>query len=183
MMPEDEKTLTIACRTMKNLNYIYSQKNEKEPVEEFTQLINSMLGIVISLREDYFKRSAIAWDDVEASIDSKEKEEFDNLKLKSEGDNVSEGKPELKKINTFSQLMANVRHAFSHNNFTLISGENKVITAIELWNIPQRKENKEINRTWEVTFLEEELLYFINVIFTHLEKTIGTCKELENPKK
>ena len=49
MNPEDEKTLTIARRTRKNLEYIYNAKARKEDVEEFTQLLNSMLGMVITV--------------------------------------------------------------------------------------------------------------------------------------
>ena len=67
MMPEDKEILTIAVRTQKNLAYIYrkSKEGEKEKVEEFTQLLNSMLGMVISLREDYFKGNPVSWEDVE----------------------------------------------------------------------------------------------------------------------
>ena len=53
--PKQDKTLEIAQRTRKNLEFIYAAKEQGKDVEEFTQLLNSMLGMVISLREDYFK--------------------------------------------------------------------------------------------------------------------------------
>ncbi len=55
MAPEDEKTLTIARRTKKNLDFVYLKKLEGENVEEFTQLLNSTFGILICLREDFIK--------------------------------------------------------------------------------------------------------------------------------
>ena len=68
MMPEDRVALTIARRTKKNLHYIYERKNDPS-VEEFTQLINSMLGIVISLREEYFYgQDPVTWNDIELLV-------------------------------------------------------------------------------------------------------------------
>ncbi len=63
--PKDEKTLEIARRTRKNLEFIYSANQQGKDVEEFTQLLNSMLGMLISLREDYFRGSDIGWQRVQ----------------------------------------------------------------------------------------------------------------------
>lgn len=45
--PKKEKTLEIAQRTRKNLEFIYNAKRQGKDVEEFTQLLNSMLGMLI----------------------------------------------------------------------------------------------------------------------------------------
>jgi hypothetical protein len=60
--PGDKKALEIARRSRKNLNFIYAQKRAGADVEEFTQLLNSMLGMLICLREEYFKGRVVAWD-------------------------------------------------------------------------------------------------------------------------
>ncbi|MBV6436815.1 MAG: hypothetical protein AELANPGJ_02087 [Anaerolineae bacterium] len=64
MMPDDEKAITIARRTRKNLDFIYSAKAQGADVEEVTQLLNSMLGMLICLREEYFHGRTVTWDDV-----------------------------------------------------------------------------------------------------------------------
>ena len=110
MLPEDEKTLTIARRTKKNLDYIYKKNAEGEDVEEFTQLLNSMLGMVICLREEYFKDRNILWQDV-ANL---------GLPIINITDKAPTNKsPNLKQTNSFNQLITKMRHAFAHNCFTL----------------------------------------------------------------
>lgn len=65
MNPVDKKALVIARRSRKNLDFIYAQKGKQADVEEFTQLLNSMLGMLICLREEYFKGSEVTWDEVQ----------------------------------------------------------------------------------------------------------------------
>jgi len=65
MNPEDNKALVIAQRSRKNLDFIYTHKKKGADVEEFTQLLNSMLGMLICLREEYFKGREVTWDEVE----------------------------------------------------------------------------------------------------------------------
>src|SRR5688500_18105832 len=108
MNPEDEKTLTIARRTRKNLEYIYKRKSEKEDVEEFTQLLNSMLGLVIGLREDYFKGSQVSWEQVENLGLLKGRNHLKSIT----GKKPSEVRPRLKQVFSFSQLISKLRHAF-----------------------------------------------------------------------
>ena len=67
MMPEndDQAVLILAQRTRENLKYIDEKKSQCEPVSEFTQLLNSMLGMVISLREEYVKGPSLSQEDVQ----------------------------------------------------------------------------------------------------------------------
>src|SRR5690606_8552781 len=101
MNPQDERTLELARRTRKNREYIYAAKEKGENVEEFTQLLNSMLGMMVSLREEYFRGRNVTWDDVA-----------------EQGLLVSESL--RNRANHFSQLISKLRHAFAHNNFELI---------------------------------------------------------------
>jgi len=65
MNPGDKKALVIARRSRKNLDFIYAHKKQGANVEEFTQLLNSMLGMLICLREEYFKGREVTWDKVQ----------------------------------------------------------------------------------------------------------------------
>lgn len=179
MHPKDENTLTIACRTMKNLKYIYAQKDNGEDVEEFTQLINSMLGIVISLREEYFKGSNITWDDVKNNLHDFETNQIESLQTKLQGHICNSDNPNLEQANTFSKLMSNIRHAFAHNNFKLLASTDRKITGLELWNILDG-ENNDKNRIWESIFEEDDLLYLIKVLFAYLEQNLEKCSNLES---
>lgn len=169
MLPEDEKTITVARRTKKNLDYIYACKSQNEDVEEFTQLLNSMLGMVICIREDYFVRSHYEW------------EEIERLHLNSwrpglqlPGKTASRKSPRLQQINSFSQLVTKIRHAFAHNCFEFIPTKNgKDIAGITVWNIPSGKPNNKENRTWEADILETELRDLANLIVEFLESQLG----------
>lgn len=170
MNPEDEKTLTIARRTRKNLEYILEKKASGEDVEEFTQLLNSMLGMVIGLREDYFKGSHVSWDDVK-QIEL----------LSGEGDlrqitgkKATGTSPGLKKINSFSQLITKLRNAFAHNCFELIiSNSSNRITGVTVWNIPSGQDNNPKNRVWEADISEHNLKRLAYLIVYYIEKELG----------
>ena len=170
MNPEDEKTLTIARRTRKNLEYIYKRKSEKEDVEEFTQLLNSMLGMVIGLREDYFKGSYVSWDDVEKSGLLQGKDNLKNIT----GKTASLESSGLQQVNSFNQLVAKLRHAFAHNCFELIADKkSKEITGITVWNVPTGQDGKPINRIWEADISEHDLKDLAYLIVEYIEKELG----------
>ncbi|MCE7983812.1 MAG: hypothetical protein DYG89_21770 [Caldilinea sp. CFX5] len=160
MFPEDVQTLTIARRTRKNLDYLYSQKAQGADVEEFTHLLNSMLGMIICLREEYLKEKTVTWEDLKRK----------NLKIVDlMCYSANPRSPQLKSHNSFSQLIRNMRHAFAHNCFTLLKNEKtNQIMGIRVWNIPPRKENKPENRIWETVISEQQLrdlaYLFINYI-------------------
>ena len=100
MRPEDERTLIIAQRTKKNLDFIYKKKEEGKDVEEFTQLLNSMLGTVINLREDYFKGRDISWDNVKAlNLQS-----WDDKLIDIRGKSACGDSPNLQQVNSFCNL-------------------------------------------------------------------------------
>lgn len=165
--PQDDKTLEIAQRTRKNLEFIYAARQQGKDVEEFTQLVNSMLGMVISLREDYFKGSHITWQDVKAMG-------LANWTpvLKIAGKTSSNTSPNLQQINSFSQLITKLRHAFAHNCFELVS-DNNLITGVKVWNVPTGSKNIPQNRVWEAEISETELKSLAYLFVEYLEKKLN----------
>ena len=167
--PKQDKTLEIAQRTRKNLEFIYAAKEQGKDVEEFTQLLNSMLGMVISLREDYFKKSEITWTDVmEMSLESW------GQRLQIEGNLPTYASPKLKPVGTFSGLMTRLRNAFAHSCFDLVIGydenDKAKIIGVTVWNIPPKADYIHENRVWEAEIMEEELKGLAYLFVEYLEK-------------
>lgn len=159
MLPDEEKTLSIAKRTLKNLNFIYEAKNKGSDVEEFTHLLNSMLCMVICLREEYFLCKNVSWDEIT-------RKNLTPVVIDSAPPN--DVSPKLSPHKNFSQLISKVRHGLSHNCFSLCGDINKKITGIIIWNIPSGKTNVHKNRTWQASMSEQQLkdlsYLFINFI-------------------
>lgn len=173
MMPEDREILNIAVRTQKNLEYIYRKsKCECEDVEEFTQLLNSMLGMVISLREDYFKEIPVSWEKVEEEILEELNDQIALNDLKA-----IIGKPPNKKSlkleqssTSFSRLITKVRHAFAHRGFSLIPDGLGEIKGVTVWNMPIGSENLPKNRTWKADISEKQLKDLAYLIVAYVKK-------------
>jgi hypothetical protein len=166
MFPEDAQTLTIARRTRKNLDYVYSQKAKGADVEEFTHLLNSMLGLIICLREEYLKGKTVTWQDLQSR----------NLKPVSiVGKSPSSVSPNLKLHNNFSQLITYTRHAFAHNCFKLLKhNKTNQITGILVWNIPTGHDNKPENRVWEAEISEHLLKDLAYLFIDYVENEFGS---------
>lgn len=156
MEPSDEKTIEIARRTRKNLEYVYAQYDQGAPVYEFTQLFNSMLGILVCLREEYFHGSEIEWSDVEhlglrVAV---------SLKSKSE---------------KFSRLISCTRNAVAHSNYFFIADGNRKIIGVEIWNVPSNTSVNDRKKraiwTWSSKFTENELRDFAYLMLNYLEKS------------
>ena len=161
MNPGDKKALIIARRSRKNLDFIYAQKEKGADVEEFTQLLNSMLGMLICLREEYFKGSEVTWDKVKA---------YGLIPIQIEGDASTQTSPNLKHSETFGELISNLRHAFAHNCFELVGDP---ITGVRVWKIPNRTPNSPKNRTWQAELSEQQLQQVANLFIDFLEKRHG----------
>ena len=176
MRPEDKEILTIAVRTQKNLEYIYKKsKCECEDVEEFTQLLNSMLGMVISLREDYFKEIPVSWEKVEEEILEELNDQIDLDDIKAIiGKPPNQESPKLEQSSTsFSRLITKVRHAFAHRGFSLISDGLGEIKGVTIWNKPMEAEELPENRTWEADVSEKQLKDLAYLIVTYVKKTLA----------
>lgn len=158
----DKKALVVAKRSRKNLEFIFEQKKQGKDVEEFTQLINSMLGMLIFLREEYLKDRVVDW---------KELQVLGLAPILVEGNAASPRRPALKQSKTFSKLISNLRHAFSHNNFDLLG--QPTITGIRVWTVPFKKENLPKNRDWQATISGKQLRALAYLLIDFLEKKHG----------
>lgn len=167
MNPVDKKTLTIARRTRKNLDYIYEQKKRGADVEEFTQLLNSILGMLILPREEYFNShfrsgNEVTWQNLEEM--GLERLDITEKQLCTES-------PNLKPAESFSQLITNMRHAFAHHRFEII-GETE-IKSVKVWDVPSREKNETKDRRWEAEFSIEQLKSIAYLFIDYLEKKHG----------
>lgn len=162
MNPGDRKALVIVRRSRKNLDFIYEQKSLGADVEEFTQLLNSMLGMLICLREEYFRGHEVTWQEVEGSR---------LQRLYNESDESNDEFPKLKAITTFSQLISKLRNAFAHNCFELLGSP--TITGVRVWNVPDGDKNIPRKRTWQAKLSEQQLRDVAILLVDFLEKKHG----------
>lgn len=166
MMPEDEKALTIARRTRKNLDFIYAAKAQGADVEEVTQLLNSMLGMLICLREEYFHGQSVTWDDVRLH-------NLDPISISAQKRSDTSSEWERYKP-SFSQLITRLRHAFAHNCFSFIGEKTqpragREIIGLKVWNTPTGA-NDEI---WKACLRIDELKAIAYLFIDYLETTRG----------
>lgn len=161
MNPGDKKALIIALRSRKNLDFVYAQKRQGADVEEFTQLLNSMLGMLICLREEYFKEKEVTWNEVKMLG-------FDPIVI--DGDTPTQTCPNLQPSKTFSKLISNLRQGFAHNNFEFIGDP---ITGVRIWNIQRNKKDLPHNRIWQAEISEQQLYQIAKLFSEFLEKKHG----------
>lgn len=166
MMPDDEKALTIARRTRKNLDFIDRAKAQGEDVEEVTQLLNSMLGMLICLREEYFHGKSVTWDDVR-------QHGLEPLNISAQERNKEEDAWKHDQP-SFSQLITHLRHSFAHNCFLLVGDKSqphgkREIVGLVVWNTPSDKKFK----NWEANVTIDQLRKIAYLFIEYLEKTRG----------
>lgn len=124
----------FALRTRANLEYIKEQHN-KTKVFEVTQLINSMLGLLILPQQ------------LTKSIPETSLKELENKKW-----------PMLQMLDSFPpalnlrELMRYLRNGVSHGHIHFISNPAKEISGVEIWNI-----NNKGKITWKAKLTIEEL--------------------------
>ncbi len=166
MMPDEEKAITIARRTRKNLDFIYAAKAQGADVEEVTQLLNSMLGMLISLREEYFRGKSVTWDNVRHH--NLQTVHISAQKRNDDADTWESYDP------SFSQLITCLRHAFAHNCFSLVGNESqprgkREIVGLEVWNTPKGGKY----HTWKANLTIDDLKAIAYLFIDYLEKTLG----------
>ena len=120
-----------------------------------------MLGMLICLREEYFKGQEVTWDKVE---------EYGLRPIPIEGDAPTQTCPNLQLSKTFSRLISNLRHAFAHDCFELIGNP---IRGVRVWTIPSGNENLHGNRTWQAEISEQQLRQIADLFIGFLEKKHG----------
>ena len=154
MRRTDEKVIAIARRTRHNLDFMDERHRMGEKVYEFTHLFNSMLGMIICVREEYYKSPpglsdpSVEWSDLNSS-------------------RLSFSNSIQKKARSFSKLLTNLRHAFAHSNFEFTVDSNDEISGIEVWNERNGEE------TWRQNFPELELREIADLALSFLELSFG----------
>ena len=148
--------IEIARRTERNLRFIrteFDRLGEDSPVHVVTQLVNSLLGMVILPREQY----------LELRNEATKLEEL-----------VSEGWPEWDitkgKANTLGQLARHIRNAAAHGRITFSSDSrhlNEVIITVE----DSGDFGKSIN--WRAQIAGDKLYDFCIKFAIHVRETIG----------
>ena len=148
--------IEIARRTERNLRYIKSEFDrlgEDSSVHVVTQLVNSLLGLVILPREQYLELR------------------YKSAKL---SELTSQGWPKWKitkgKANTLAQLTRHVRNAAAHGRITFSSDSrylNEVLITVE----DSADEGKTIN--WRAEIRGDHLYEFCTRFAIHVRETIG----------
>jgi hypothetical protein len=111
----------FALRTKKNLEYIEtkaSEDNSNPEVYEVTQLINSLLGLIVFPREEYMSRLP----------------QTPLSDLVDQGWAVPRIVGDYPQVKTLRELIDYIRHAISHFNIEFIPNSERKITGIILWN-------------------------------------------------
>lgn len=176
MMPSDKVMITLARRTKRNLDFIYAHKDSGD-VYEFTQLVNSMLSLVISMRAEYFsERNQVSWADVEAAVRRQSLEgRFDIGALTQiVGDEATEASPQLRQIEHFSELIDRLRNAFAHCCFELLEDTFHNINGVRVWNVPNEKLRQvDRARRWQAEISKLQLRDIAYLFIAYLEATRG----------
>ncbi|MFZ2878863.1 MAG: HEPN family nuclease [Phototrophicaceae bacterium] len=176
MMPSDKVMITLARRTKHNLDFIYARKDSGD-VYEFTQLVNSMLSLVISMRAEYFsERSQVSWAGVETAVRRDMFEAHVDIDALTQivGDEASEASPKLRQIQHFSELIDCLRNAFAHCCFELLEDTFHNINGVRVWNVRVERDRMVVRaRTWQAEISESQLRDIAYVFIAYLEATRG----------
>ena len=120
----------FADRTEHNLNIIEKiNAHENQAAYEVTQLINSLLGLLILPQQEFF--NSIPTD----SID----------KARKDGWTIPDPMDDFRQVDNLSVFLRYLRNGVSHFNIKFLSTDEQ-ISGIEIWNQPPRSEiNWKIN--------------------------------------
>ena len=148
--------IEIARRTERNLRYIkaeFDRVGEDSQIHVVTQLVNSLLGLVILPREQYL--------------------EVRNEATKL-GSLVSQGWPKWNitkgKANTLGQLSRRVRNASAHGRITF-SSDSRYLHEVLITVQDSADKGKTIN--WSAEIRGDDLYDFCLKFATHVRETIG----------
>ena len=153
MQYKDELVLDFARRTLKNLEFVeqYAAGHSQEPdiqVYEVTQLINSMMGLLVFPQQRLYESIP----ETPLSV------------LLAEG--FPEIHPKIGRLrqDTLRQLLRYLRNGISHFNVRFISDEHHHLSGLEVWNIPTGEKHPD----WVVELTLEQLkaivIHFVRFI-------------------
>ena len=145
---ENQLVLDFARRTKRNLEYIESKSHDNYDLEvyEVTQLINSMLGLLVFPQQKF----------------------FDDLPEISLGELVDKGWPKINttkgklKEDNLQQLLRYLRNGIAHFNVRFTANTSNKLTGVSIWNIPQGKKMQD----WEAELSLDDLR---NIVYRFIE--------------
>ncbi len=142
---EDE----FIARTQKNLIAIECLKDKGGEVYEVTQLLNSMLGLLIFPRERFYKKiQPKSWDEMVE----------EGWPLPS-GDNA--------RVSDLEQLIRNMRNAVAHCNFKVMT-EHDEISSIEFKSFRDRQRKRLL---WTGVYDVASFRKFVYMFLDHLQRS------------
>src|SRR5688572_21335039 len=120
-MRYEDVVADFAERTKKNLELLkkFQAENPESAVYEVTQLINSMLGLLVFPKEGYFRRIP----------------EIPLSQLIEEGWPIPSVRGIFQQPETLRELIRLLRNAIAHFNLEFKANEQKQITGLVVWNI------------------------------------------------
>lgn len=156
----NEFIVDFAQRTLENLEHIDEQvkgiADEERKLYEVTQLVNSLLGLLVFPREQYMK-------------------EIPKTPL---SELVAKGWPEIKTTRgalpkeNLHQLMRMLRNGVAHCNLEFDSDSNHKICGIRIWNGSPCNECGAV--TWEATLSIEDLRKIVEKFVELIKEQIGS---------
>jgi len=155
-MNYQDLVVDFAKRTAKNLETLRQLKQSQPDAEiyEVTQLINSMLGLLVFPKEKDFKFPCIGFKKLEAS-----------------GWVIPQ--PEIgHQVKNLSEFIRYLRNAIAHCNLEFLSGSDNQICGLRVWN---KDMNNNGNITWQATLAITDIEKITNKLLeTILKKEITT---------
>ena len=137
------------ARTQKNLIAIECLKDKGGEVYEVTQLLNSMLGLLIFPRERFYKKiQPKSWDEMVE----------EGWPLPS-GDNA--------RVSDLEQLIRNMRNAVAHCNFKVMT-EHDEISSIEFKSFRDRQRKRLL---WTGVYDVASFRKFVYMFLDHLQRS------------
>lgn len=149
-MNYDDVISDFAERTLRNLHAIELLQAERCDVFEVTQLVNSMLGLLVFPQQEY--------------IDQIPKTPLE--KLKQDGWPIPECPEGLSPVQNLNQFVKHLRNAIAHFNIEFIADASREITGLRLWNTARHNHKK----TWEAELSLSDLRGFAERFTTLLFK-------------
>jgi len=141
-MNYENPVLDFAHRTRKNLEYIESCSRDADSlVYEFTQLINSLLGLLVFPKEKF----------------------WESLPETPLTDLVAKGWPDIKPVqgkleeDNLRQLMRALRNGIAHFNLEFMTNKQNELSGVRIWNTRWNKSTKKSEITWKAELTTEEL--------------------------
>jgi len=138
----DNLVLDFARRTRKNLEFIEAHSGDADrQVYAFTQLINSLLGLLVFPKENFFR-----------SIPETPLSEL-----------VAAGWPDIKPVqgrlkeDNLRQLVRNLRNGVAHFNLEFMTNPQNELSGVRIWNNGVNKSTKKPEITWKAELTTDEL--------------------------